>query len=135
MPVGLQHKVWFDLCFQLCQRGRENMRNMTKSMFSVSTDGNRRSSVFQVGEEQDKNHGPTDNPHDTTGERRLYEVPDHPLCPVSTFQDYIFELDSEIPLLWQRPKEKVSVHSSVWYGKARMDEKSLGNLMPTKYNV
>ena len=93
------------------------MRDITKSTFSVSTDGSGRSFVFQVGDEQDKDHGPTDNAHDTIGKVRLYEVPDHSLCLVSRFQGYISKLDPETPVLWQRPTEKVSVHSSVWYGK------------------
>ena len=35
---GLQDKVWFDLCLQLCRRGRENLRTMTKSTFAVGVD-------------------------------------------------------------------------------------------------
>ena len=28
-PVGLQNKVWFEIMFYLCRRGRENLRTMT----------------------------------------------------------------------------------------------------------
>ena len=31
IPAGLQEKVWFDIMFYLCRRGRENPRKMTKS--------------------------------------------------------------------------------------------------------
>ena len=30
-PCGLQNKVWFDLMFFLCRRGRENLRTMNKN--------------------------------------------------------------------------------------------------------
>ena len=29
-PNGLLERVWFDLVLQLCRRGRENLRQMTK---------------------------------------------------------------------------------------------------------
>ena len=34
-PSGLLEKVWFDLVLQLCRRGRENLRQMTKSTFCL----------------------------------------------------------------------------------------------------
>ena len=34
-PAGLQEKVWFDIMFYLCRRGRENLREMTKSTYFV----------------------------------------------------------------------------------------------------
>ena len=58
---------------------------MTKSMFSVFLDGTGKSFVYQVGDEQDKNHDPMDTSHDTIGEGRLYAVPGHPFCPVETY--------------------------------------------------
>ena len=39
-PAGLQRKVWFDLMYFLCRRGRENLRDMTKTTFSVARDTN-----------------------------------------------------------------------------------------------
>ena len=43
--TGLQETVWFDLCLQLCQRGRENM---TKETFAVATDASGRKFVYEV---------------------------------------------------------------------------------------
>ena len=37
-PAGPFEKVWFDIMFQLVRRGRENLRTMTKSSFSVGDD-------------------------------------------------------------------------------------------------
>ena len=37
-PTGLLEKVWFDVMFFLCRRGRENLRDMNKITFFVSRD-------------------------------------------------------------------------------------------------
>ena len=55
-PCGLQKKVWFDLMFYLCRRGRENQRQMTKSTFAVSKDSHGLEFVYQSVDEADKNH-------------------------------------------------------------------------------
>jgi hypothetical protein len=55
-PCGLQMKVWFDVMFYLCRRGRENLRTMTKSTFEVRKDAGGREYIFQAVDEADKNH-------------------------------------------------------------------------------
>ena len=126
-PKVLLHKVWFDLCLQLCRRGRENMRNMTKSTFAVGADATGRKFIYQVSDELDKNHGANDNDFDTISEGVLYEVPNHPLCPVKSFETYISHLNPEENSLWQRPKS--GTQSTIWFNKVPMSEKSIGNLM------
>lgn len=67
-PVGLQQKVWFEIMFYLCRRGRENLREMTVETFKICTDPQGREYVFQAIDEGDKNHTENDNPDDTIGE-------------------------------------------------------------------
>lgn len=55
-PCGLQKKVWFDLMFFFCRRGRENLREMRKDTFAVAADSTGRRFVHQVVDEADKNH-------------------------------------------------------------------------------
>ena len=55
-PAGLQRKVWFDIMFYLCRRGREYLRQMSKSTFAVSCGANGVEYVYQVLDEADKNH-------------------------------------------------------------------------------
>ena len=55
-PAGLQRKVWFDIMFYLCRRGRENLRQMSKSTFAVACGANGVEYVYQVLDEADKNH-------------------------------------------------------------------------------
>lgn len=55
-PCGLQKKVWFDLSYYLCRRGRENQREMTKTTFAVDKDSQGVEFVYQNIDEADKNH-------------------------------------------------------------------------------
>lgn len=71
-PTGLQKKVWFDVMFYLCRRGRENLRSMTKSTFAVSTDSKGREYIYQAIDELDKNHRETDT---NITEAHIYAVP------------------------------------------------------------
>uniref|UniRef100_A0A8W8P5J4 EGF-like domain-containing protein n=1 Tax=Magallana gigas TaxID=29159 RepID=A0A8W8P5J4_MAGGI len=75
-PCGLQSKVWFDLMFYLCRRGRENLRKMTKETFGIETDAIGREYVFQAIDEADKNHGtaPLPNGYSPFAHNELCEV-------------------------------------------------------------
>ena len=88
---GLQEKVWMDIMFYMCRRGREGLRDMTKDTFSVGKDATGRRFVYQVGGEFDKNHGVNDCQSETNGEGRIYETNDK-MCPVSSFEAYVSHL-------------------------------------------
>ena len=55
-PYGLQKKVWFDIMYFLCRRGRENLREMSKSTFGLGKDAAGVEFVYQIVDEADKNH-------------------------------------------------------------------------------
>ena len=111
----LKDKVWFDLCLQLCRRGRENVRTMTKLKFAVGVDATGREFVDMPVDEADNNDSFSNNPFDTPGEGALYAVPGHPLCPVATFKKYKSLLKPMENALWQRPKLHVTENDAVWY--------------------
>lgn len=103
-PCGLQSKVWFDLMFYLCRRGRENLRKMTKETFGIETDAIGREYVFQAIDEADKNHGSNAAPNETIGEGRMYAQPQlGSMCPVNSFKKYLSKLHKKLDALWQRP--------------------------------
>ncbi|XP_048757928.2 uncharacterized protein LOC125668156 [Ostrea edulis] len=128
-PCGLQNKVWFDLMFYLCRRGRENLRNMTKSTFSTDIDACGREFVFQAIDEADKNHR-SSAPDETVGEARMYSQPGNVQCPVTSFKKYLNKLHPEIDALWQRPLNSFDENSSVWYCKSPLGKNILSNMMP-----
>ncbi|WAR13682.1 hypothetical protein MAR_003787 [Mya arenaria] len=64
-PCGLQNKVWFDIMYHLCRRGRENLRVMKKTTFAMEVDSSGREFVRKIMDEADKNHGIDSTPDDT----------------------------------------------------------------------
>ena len=71
-PLGLFQKVWFEVFFYLCRRGRENARDMTRDTFQIAKDATGREYVFQAIGEHDKNHTANDAPDDTIGEGKSF---------------------------------------------------------------
>ena len=80
--------------YYICRRGRENQRTMTKDTFGIGEDGSGRAYVYQQVDESDKNHQNCAN-DDTVGEGRMYSIPGNPLCPVSSFRNYLSKLNPD----------------------------------------
>lgn len=128
VPFGLQRKVWFELMYFLCRRGRENLREMTRDTFMVETDSTGRRYVCQKRGELDKNHREKDRPDDTTGEGRMYALRGNDLCPVASYEKYISKLNPDNAALWQRPNDSF-VEDEPWYTRAPLGKNSIGTMM------
>ena len=116
-PKTLYNKVQFDIRFYFCQRGPDNLLNMTKDTFYVSTDsGTRRKCVYKRDEKL--NGGQSKSVNKNLG-RCMPAMPGNPRCPVASFEKYISKLDPECNSLWQRQRRtKWLSTDSVWYSKA-----------------
>ena len=53
---GLQYKVFLDVMFYTCQRGRENLRKMKVTDFVIKVDGHKRRYFQNVAQYELKNH-------------------------------------------------------------------------------
>lgn len=71
-PKLLQEYVIFNIIYYTGRRGRENLRNMTKSTFEIAVDEEGTRYLFQAIDEADKNHNEMDN--DLSNQGRMYEV-------------------------------------------------------------
>ena len=111
---GLQQKFLFDIMFHLVRRGRENLRQQTKSTFAFATDSQQRKYVYQAVDELDKNHRENDDPRDSATDGRMHERPG-PLCPVKSFENYLSKLHPQQQSLWRRPKETAMENTESWY--------------------
>ena len=98
--VGLQMKVWFDITFFLCRRGRENLREMTTSTFAIAENSSGRRYLYQAVDEMDKNHRVA-NTEETVGEARMYST-SGPMCPIATWLKYLSKLQPDYSCLWQK---------------------------------
>ena len=134
-PRGLQEKVWFNIMFRLCRRGRENLRQMTISSFAVAVDATGAKFVFQVEDECDKNHNENDASSYSPSEGSMYAVEGHSLCPVKMFELYDSKLNPNCPFLWTKPKENVTNADECWYSKSPLGEKTLGWLQRARNTI
>ena len=130
-PKDRLYKCLFDIVFFLVRRGRENLREHTKSTFAVAVDSQSRRYVYQKEDELDKNHRADDSPYDTSCDGRMYEKPESALCPVKCFELCLSKLNPDIECLWQRPKETFSNDDPVWYCMAPLGKNTLGTFMKT----
>jgi len=130
-PKQLQEVVWFNIMYHLIRRGRENLRQLTRNSFAISTDAAGRRFVYQAVDELDKNHRGNDHPDDSTGDGRMYERPERTVCPVKLYELYISKLNPDQICLWQRPKSKDNFKETdgVWYCNAPLGKNTLGTLM------
>ena len=71
--VLLQEIVLFNVIFYMGRKGRENLRNMTKETFSITTDSSGLKYIFQQKDEVDKNHSEKDTEMSNQG--HIYEIP------------------------------------------------------------
>ncbi|CAB4030289.1 uncharacterized protein LOC110048984, partial [Paramuricea clavata] len=111
--------------FHLIRRGRENLRLLTKQLFTTG-----RKFVYQAADELDKNKRGHDKADDSPGEGRMYEQ-DGPLCPVKAFELYLAKLNPKRSCLWQKPKAKEHFKETdeVWYCNVPVGKNTLGTLM------
>ncbi len=124
-PRGLQNKVFMDYMLYFANRGRENLREMTKDDLKIRTDPSGLRYVELVVDKLRK----TDRGEGSEGPGQsglMYETPNNPnMCPVTSFEKYVSGLNHECDAFWQRPK--VVVKSHVWYDNVPVGKNTLYN--------
>ena len=124
-PRGLQNKVFLDYMLHFANRGRENLRDMTKQDLKVCTDPSGLRYVELTADRLTK----TERGHGKEGPGQsglMYETPDNPImCPVSSFEKYICKLHPDSDCFWQRPKAVAK--GSIWYDNMPVGKNTLYN--------
>ena len=87
-PDTLQNKVFFEVMLYFCRRGRQNLRNLKKSDFSIETHPSTRKYVCKVKDELTKNRHETDEAKET----QVMFATGGPLCPTLSFEQYVSDL-------------------------------------------
>ena len=125
-PVTLQNKIFFEVMLYFCRRGRQNLRQLKKTDFSVMTDGKGNKYVRKITDELTKNRRENDDGLD--GGIMLENSGPH--CPVTSFELYIKHLNPLNEYLFQRPKTKgifdylkTSGTTTWWWENARLGKK------------
>ncbi|WAR13891.1 hypothetical protein MAR_003996 [Mya arenaria] len=128
-PCGLQNKVWFDIMYHFCRRGRANLREMKKTTFAVEVDSSVREYVRQIMDKADINHGIDSAPDDTVFEARTYARLCDDMCPVKNFKRYMSRLHPDLDDLWQRPRDSFNTTDDGLFFKSPFWKNLLGNIM------
>lgn len=131
-PRELQNKVMFDIRYYFCRCGGENIEEMTKDTFELKYDiDTKMSYVKKVKDELTKNHKEGDHKIITGFMPQLLAADGHPhkLCPVRSFENYIFHLHPESNRLWQLPKKWIPPNKVIWYCKRAMGHSPIDSFM------
>ena len=108
-----------------CRRGRQNLRNLKKSDFSIETDPSKRKYVCKVKDKLTKNRRETDKAQET----QVMFATGGPLCPVLSFEQYMSHLNPKNEFFFQRPKRVKDVSDDVWYDNMFVGQRTLGEKM------
>ncbi|XP_062593498.1 uncharacterized protein LOC134254976 [Saccostrea cucullata] len=123
-PTALQKKTIFEYIYYFCNRGRENIRELQKEDFTISTDSTGREYVT-VRERQTKNHRGDDLMDTSVKQGRMYDRPGDPNCPVASFKKYLGKLHPNNPNFWQRAKRKFDESDETWYDNSPVGKNAL----------
>lgn len=97
-PDTLQNKVFFEIMLFFCRRGRQNLRELKTEDFSIKTDPYGVRYVDKINDELTKNHRENDEAQE---KQAMFETVE-PMCPVMSFEKYVFHLNPKNPYLFQR---------------------------------
>ena len=123
-PATLLNKVFFEIMYYLCRRGRENLRKLTKESFKVNVGDDGKKFVTLEKDELTKNHGVDVEQHEggfmvETGGLN---------CPITSFKIYVSRLNPNLRAFFQRPKNS-SPPKGPWYDNMVIGTKKLETLM------
>ena len=59
----------------------------------------------------------------------MYERPNDPMCPVSSFLKYVSKLHPDNNALWQYPSNSFTDQDSVWYTRAPLGKNAFSGMM------
>ncbi len=124
-PRGLQNKVFVDIMVYFCNRGRENLREMSKDDFIVEVDAQGEKFVKFRRDKMTKNHRGDDDEQSQGG--FMYATPHKPdTCPVQSFEKYHASLNPKCEAFWQKPKDPSRIGSNgIWYENMAVGKNTL----------
>ena len=126
-PQGLQDKVFIDIMLYFCNRGRENLREMTRDSFEVCEEGGK--CYITLKDTLTKNNREDELEKSQGG---IMTATNGPRCPVASFLQYKDKLNPQCKWFWQRVKPKHELHpSGPWYANAPLGKNIIGEKMKT----
>jgi site-specific recombinase XerD len=125
-PATLQNKVFFEILFFFCRRGRQNLRQLKKDDFAIKINALGQRCVVKKSDELTKNHRVNDAQAEEGG---MMVANDSPYCPVYSFEKYLTHLNPFNEFLFQRPKRCSPSDGIIWFDNMVVGENTLGKKM------
>ena len=130
--------VWFYISLYFGKRGRENQREMKKSMLRLRNTG-AGEEYFELNKDKpgtvllSKNHtGCLDGTEDHS-DGKIFAISNSPRCPVKVIKAYLSHLNPDMEALFQRPKVPSSKFDPnktiIWYEKKVLGHNTLDNML------
>ena len=137
-PRGLMQTVWFYISLYFGKRGRENQREIKKSMLRLRNTG-AGDEYFELNKDKpgtvllSKNHtGGLDGTEDHS-DGKIFAISNSPRCPVKVIKAYLSHLNPDMEALFQRPKVPSSKfdpnETIIWYEKKVLGHNTLDNML------
>jgi hypothetical protein len=101
-PTDLQNKVFIDFMLYLCNRGRENLKELKKEDFHFHGEGEQR--YVTLRDHSTKNHRGDENDSTESQGGRMYVVPRSSMCPVQSLEKYMSVLNPECDFVLAKTK-------------------------------
>ena len=108
-----------------CRSGRQNLRDLKVTDFSIETDPSKTKYVSKVKDELTKNRREIDEAQET----QVMFATGGLLCPVLSFEKYVSHLNPKNEFFFQRPKRIVKESDGVWYDNMVVGQRTLGEKM------
>jgi hypothetical protein len=89
-PATLQNKVFFEIMFYFCRRGRQNLRELKKDDFDLKVNAQGQRYVVKIKDELTKNPQGRRSQGEEGG---MMIANGSPLCPVYSFEKYLSHLN------------------------------------------
>ena len=127
-PESLMYKVYVDIALHFCRRGREGLRELTKSSFTEKLDENNQAYVTLSHMPLEKNHQGISKKDDNIEMPRMYEQPGDDSCPVSSFRVYMSKLNVKCSAFFQKPNSNWQ-SSGLWFCNMPVGKNLICNFM------
>ena len=127
-PQSLLNKVFFEIQLHFGRRGKEGLRELTKTSFTINKDADGKEYAKLSFNAKQKNHQ-GDRQEDVGVEQRMYAHPDDDKCPIYSLKKYINKLNPNCDAFFQRPLSHFTDDSSVWYSNKAIGHNQLGRMM------
>ena len=142
-PSQLLRTSWFYITLYFGQRGRENQRQMTKTMLALRQRTPLGKRYYELQRQipgavlATKNHQGGLNDEEDESDGKMFEVRGSPRCPVQTMENYISHLNPKMDFHFQRPRVVSNMFNPeanmVWFCNSPLGTSFLSSMMRTMF--